>query len=565
MKTIRATRLCVLWLLAGSLSISIASAETYTVTATRDSLAGSLRQAIEEANAHAGPDTILFNIPASDPGYAAGVFTIRPDTALPDLTDDGTVVDGTSQSAHQGDTNPLGPEIELDGTEAGTSNGLTVLGGSIQIRGLVINRFAEVGIRVMGTTARGALIVGNYIGTDPTGMIGQGNEYGGIWVEFGANGARIGGSTMDERNIISGAAISVNLKTGTGVYVEEADSIRIIGNYVGVNRDATATLPNKGVGVCIRETHHTVIGGTNPGEGNVIGGNHDCGIVVRMPTATMNTISGNFIGTDPSGLLDLGNSLQGIQLDFGARNNMIGPSNTIMFSTDNGVRVRHDSTFGNTISGNTITRNTNRGISHSLGGNGGLPPPIIAAATATAVSGSAAPGRTVEIFSDSADEGAVFEGAVLADAGGNFSWMGAPRGPNVTATCTDTAGNTSEFAAPVVVTGVSQDAGPDLPGTFILEQNYPNPFNPSTTIRYGLPVQSHVTLTVYNTLGQQVAALVRGEQEPGYHEAVFDAAGHASGVYLCRLQVRALGSAIGRDPRSGAGDFTETRKLLLVR
>jgi hypothetical protein len=106
------------WLLAGSLSISIASAEMYTVTATRDSLAGSLRQAIEDANARAGPDTIIFNIPTSDPGYAAGVFTIRPGAPLPDLTDGGTVLDGTSQSANQGNTDPFGPEIELDGTAA---------------------------------------------------------------------------------------------------------------------------------------------------------------------------------------------------------------------------------------------------------------------------------------------------------------------------------------------------------------------------------------------------------------------------------------------------------------
>jgi len=92
--------------------------------------------------------------------------------------------------------------------------------------------------------------------------------------------------------------------------------------------------------------------------------------------------------------------------------------------------------------------------------------------------------------------------------------------------------------------------GSQIPMTYELKQNYPNPFNPSTTIRYALPTRSHVTLTVYNTLGQQVATLVSGEQEAGFHEAVFDASGLASGVYLYRLT---------------AGSYVEALKLVVVR
>jgi formylglycine-generating enzyme required for sulfatase activity len=89
-----------------------------------------------------------------------------------------------------------------------------------------------------------------------------------------------------------------------------------------------------------------------------------------------------------------------------------------------------------------------------------------------------------------------------------------------------------------------------VPSDFYLGQNYPNPFNPSTTIRYGLPTRSHVTLTVFNTLGQEVAQLVNGDLEAGYHEVRFDASGLSSGVYFYRLQ---------------AGTYVETRKLLLLR
>ncbi len=90
----------------------------------------------------------------------------------------------------------------------------------------------------------------------------------------------------------------------------------------------------------------------------------------------------------------------------------------------------------------------------------------------------------------------------------------------------------------------------NAPLKFVLGQNYPNPFNPSTTIRYGVPHSSRVTLTVFNTLGQQVAILQNGEQESGYHEVRFDASGLSSGVYFYRIQ---------------AGDFAQTRRLLLLR
>jgi hypothetical protein len=89
----------------------------------------------------------------------------------------------------------------------------------------------------------------------------------------------------------------------------------------------------------------------------------------------------------------------------------------------------------------------------------------------------------------------------------------------------------------------------ELPREYQLEQNYPNPMNPSTTINYTLPNRSHVTLTVFNTLGQSVSTLVNGEMEAGYHKVRFDASGLSSGVYFYRLR---------------AGEFVETRTLLLI-
>jgi len=109
-----------------------------------------------------------------------------------------------------------------------------------------------------------------------------------------------------------------------------------------------------------------------------------------------------------------------------------------------------------------------------------------------------------------------------------------------------------------VATSVHAPRPTAIPGSYGLEQNYPNPFNPSTTIRYGLPQRSGVSLVVFNTLGQAVRSLVRSDQDAGYHEIRFDATGLASGVYFCRFEAY---------PLEGSRDATygQTRKLLILR
>ena len=94
----------------------------------------------------------------------------------------------------------------------------------------------------------------------------------------------------------------------------------------------------------------------------------------------------------------------------------------------------------------------------------------------------------------------------------------------------------------------------EIPTVFALEQNYPNPFNPVTHISYSLPLDSKVTLTVYNIVGQQVASLVDGVQEAGVYTNEWNAASLASGVYVYRLSVQA-----------GAESFTMSKRLVLLK
>ena len=89
-----------------------------------------------------------------------------------------------------------------------------------------------------------------------------------------------------------------------------------------------------------------------------------------------------------------------------------------------------------------------------------------------------------------------------------------------------------------------------VPASYALDQNYPNPFNPSTEIRYAVPAEAHVTLKVYNLLGQEVASLVDEVKEAGRHTVSWNASDQASGVYFYSLQT---------------DDFSATKKMVFMK
>ncbi|UCH10820.1 MAG: T9SS type A sorting domain-containing protein [Fidelibacterota bacterium] len=98
--------------------------------------------------------------------------------------------------------------------------------------------------------------------------------------------------------------------------------------------------------------------------------------------------------------------------------------------------------------------------------------------------------------------------------------------------------------SPGVPVGIEDYDHAFMPGEYLLAQNYPNPFNPVSTIRYELSEASHVSLFVYDVSGREVARLVDGTMEAGYHEVQWDGSKAASGVYIARLVAREYSQSI---------------------
>jgi len=324
---------------------------TFLVTNTNDSGAGSLRQAILSANSNPGLDTIAFNI------GGGGVQTINPASALPTITDP-VIIDGTTQPGFAGK-----PLVVLNGSQAGSqAYGFTISAGSTTVRGLVINSFGGLGFAV--ETNGGNVIQGNYIGTDASGTMSQGN---GIGVDITNGGNLIGGTGPGTGNVISG-----NITNGITIWGSGPVGNLVQGNFIGTDPTGTVAVANGWNGVAIAGPGNT-IGGSLAGAGNVIAGNNAGGIAIYGNGTTSNLVQGNFIGTDSSGIKALGNGGDGISISSGAINNTIGGTsaaarNIVSANANNGVTIW--STSQNLVQGNYI--GTDRTGTKALGNLVGL-------------------------------------------------------------------------------------------------------------------------------------------------------------------------------------------------
>lgn len=266
-----------------------------------------LRAAIAESNDNAGADTINFNIPGG------GVHTITPMSVYETFTEEVTI-NGYSQPGTQQNTADWGDAlnstllIEINGENV-VDNGLASTVSDVTIRGLVINRF-KVGISIATPGCSDITIQGNYIGTDPTGMVDLGNTLTGI--QSFCQNTFVGGPNPADRNLITGNdTLSVQLfasETFAPGWTNAGS--RIQGNYIGLAKDLSA-IPGvtQGLGVlAMGEASEVLVGGTGAGEGNIIHDTEGAGV---SATAIRNTVYG--ITIYPSKVSILGNSIDRIQ------------------------------------------------------------------------------------------------------------------------------------------------------------------------------------------------------------------------------------------------------------
>ena len=554
------------------------------VTNTNDAGSGSLRQAILDSNATMDVNTIDFAIPGT------GVQTIVAQSPLP-LISQPVAIDGYSQPGASANTAPPGSGfnsvllIQITGSPLLVDAGNSGVFPAMVVSGLVVEEIQ------CGLQSDGAIISGNYVGTDASGSvsnggriivvstsgvhIGPGNVTPAISVGPGGNGTLIsgnfiginaagnaaladptagagiqvsdstaviiGGATPADRNVIDTGDKGVDAGDG-------ADQIQILGNYIGTDASGTKPIGNL-IGVIVE----TGEGTSATVRGNVVSGNSDGIEVADVGKPVLAVIQGNFIGTDETATLDLGNADFGILV---AANSVLiggtgpGEGNVIAFNqnrilsfaalevTGSLVTIRGNRIFNNAYLGldlaepvgniDTITVNDPQDVDTGPNGLQNFPliTSIVPGSSTTHIEGrlNSMPSSaySIDLFSNPACvrrpraplEAETYLGAVdvATDGFGNATFaVDVPvvlsPGQLVTATATDSLGNTSELSQRIVFT-VSPLAGPAGQTTAVTVKGME--FEAGSTVTVGGVPATNVTATSPTTITATMPAFPAG-------------------------------------------------------
>jgi parallel beta-helix repeat protein len=255
-------------------------------------------------------------------------------------------------------TNAAGTGALGNGTHGVSINngGVNIIGSDQADKGNLISGNGQDGVYITGIMATLNRVIGNLIGTDVngTGVIANQQQEKGIEIN-GADANLIGGSTLPERNVISG-----NLSAG--ISLTNSSNTKIQGNYIGTTKNGGAPLANTGGGIYISGGVNNLIGGSVDTERNVISGNTTYGIEINGSNS--NQVKHNYIGLDKDGTGEVGNTDDGILITNGSQGNVIGGPTVVadrniisghyINKNGAGVRIRGASTSFNRVEGNII-------------------------------------------------------------------------------------------------------------------------------------------------------------------------------------------------------------------
>lgn len=454
------------------ITIQPALATKYFVTNNHVLGTGSFGQAIISANTNIGKDTIYFSIPSVT--VAGRTITVSNDSLLPNIKDT-VLIDATTQSGEyfgissakiqitSADTADVGlvidvaaPHSELYGFFINHfSTGIRLLANGFIMgaanNGNVVSHCEFMCIKISGVTE--GTLAAAFVGVDTSAAIGTSPNAIGILVDSSKKVA-IGGKGQNNKNIISGCNV--------GLKIADSKFIIVQGNYIGTNLYAQFAVPNY-TGILVTEsndgdTKNIQIGGDSSKYLNVISGNLQRGLDLDF---SFSFVQGNKIGTNITGTSPLGNGSYGIYF----RGDTVSPShdnsvgginpgeaNLIAYNGGEGVYLENPAVYNILIRGNSLYCNSQISGAGGIklnGGNQEIAPPTLVIVSPGFVSGIASPFSEVDIYAaDSCNtcEGAEYLGTATADSNGIFTDT-LPINKKVTATSTDSSGNTSEFAA----------------------------------------------------------------------------------------------------------------------
>lgn len=510
-----------------------------TTPATRNILSGNGQNGISMGGAGGGGNVIEGNYigVASDgfsalPNVGVGVYV---ESSVQSNIITGNLISGNTDGGidlYQASNNVITGNfvgVATDGVTPAPNGGVGIylyecesnlIGGEVAGTGNVVSANLNDGIQLFGSGTSYNVVEGNLVGTTQTGLNKLGNSFSAISLIAGPTFNTIGGVTPGARNLFSGSS------NYDGVFLSAASNNLIEGNFIGTDASGLSPFTNGEYGL-------TLFTGSQGNQiiGNVIAASADAGIAISDPGTTANLIQGNDIGIGVDGATPLGNGWQGVLIENGASNNIIGlamdgsgAGNIIADNVDEGVIIYDTNTIGNSIRGNAIFGNGAIGI-NLVGGaensfgvtanhvGGAVPGPnhlenypvltdVAVFTNSTVVAGTmnGGPGRNViiDIYYNTVPDpsghgqGRTFAGTAFAETDGSgncsFSLRLAPRlvGLYFSATATDTGtSDTSEFSLDIQATNAaglgpgelfapsySQESGFSFDITLAANQNY---------------------------------------------------------------------------------------------